>query len=82
MPKGEATNLIQKYSCGITSKPDDEDELYSAMIKYINEPELCKLHGQNGRMLVEKHFNRGDLAIQLISTLFPEMKLNKKFNID
>ena len=82
MPEGEATELIQKYSCGITTKPDSEDELYSAMIRYINEPELYKLHGQNGRILVEKHFNRSNLAIQLISALFPKMKSNEKFNID
>ena len=82
MPKGEATELIRKYRCGIATKPDSEDELYSAMIRYINEPELYKLHGQNGRILVDKHFNRSNLAIQLISSLFPEMKSNEKFNID
>ena len=65
-PEGEASKLLVNHHCGIVTKPDDIDQFSSALIKYANQADLYNNHSYNGRILVNKYFNRNKLALELM----------------
>lgn len=60
---GEARKLfIEKGNCGIFFEPENTAALSSAIQELLNEPELAKQLGQNGRHFVNQNFNRENIA--------------------
>ena len=51
---------------GILIEPKSEEELYKAIAKLINDPELRKYYGSNGRVFVETHFEQKQFLDKLI----------------
>lgn len=55
---GELKNIIETYECGTFSEPDNIESLKEAILKYYENAELCKKHGENGVLAVTKYFSR------------------------
>ena len=51
--------FVGRYHCGICVKPDDADQIASAITYLMNHPEEAKQMGENGRRAVKEEFNWG-----------------------
>jgi glycosyltransferase involved in cell wall biosynthesis len=60
--EGESKKIIQKANCGICIEPEDHKQLAAAVLKLLDNPNLCESFGKNGRRFVECNFNRRQLA--------------------
>src|SRR3990172_1754346 len=59
---GEITKLVEQYNIGQCVSPGDIDGFTSAILKFYNNSELCKLCGENGFKLVNEKFSMDRLA--------------------
>lgn len=50
-------NIVNEYKCGIAVDPSNVDEISSAVYKLINDSDLAKEMGRNGRKAVANSFN-------------------------
>lgn len=67
---GEARQLfITEGSCGIFFEQENGQALADACIKLFNEPALCQELGLNGRIFVNKRFNRETIAADFYKQL-------------
>ena len=51
--------FVDRYHCGICVKPDDADQIASAIQYLLDHPDEAKQMGENGRMAVKEEFNWG-----------------------
>jgi glycosyltransferase involved in cell wall biosynthesis len=49
--------IIEEYECGICVRPDNVEEIASAISCLLDNPEEAKRMGQNGRKAIMKRFN-------------------------
>ena len=49
--------IVEENQCGICVNPYDVDAIVDAINYYQNNPELAKVHGENGRNAVFKRYN-------------------------
>lgn len=61
--RGEAAKVVDEANCGISFAPGCVEDLKNAILKLMaySDPELQAI-GQNGRVSIEKTYNRADLA--------------------
>ena len=66
-------SIVERYNCGICVNPYDADEIAEAIDYLLDNPEIARTMGQNGRRAVIEEFNWGieerkliDLYKQLI----------------
>lgn len=68
---GEARELfIEKGKCGLYFEPENHIELCAQINLLLNDVELCRSLGENGRKYVNENFNRDKIA----EGLFNEIK--------
>lgn len=58
-------DIIEKYGCGICVNPNDPNDISIAIKKIMNDTELAKSMGRNGRKIVESKFNWSNEKIKL-----------------
>ncbi len=75
VPEGEATQLVRENNCGLITFPENDEDLAHAIEKYANNPDLCRLHGVNGRELVNNEFDREQLAQDLLQIISSECQI-------
>jgi glycosyltransferase involved in cell wall biosynthesis len=64
--EGEAEQLfIQEGQAGLPFVPEDAADLERAVRRYLDDPELCSLHGRNGARYVRERFDRRRITEQL-----------------
>lgn len=66
---GESRQILEQSKAGLYIEPEDEQALYEAILYLYNNPEEASLMGRNGRLFVEKYFNRDSLAAEYLNTL-------------
>tara|TARA_B110000003_G_scaffold272232_1_gene307725 strand:+ start:362 stop:1471 length:1110 start_codon:yes stop_codon:yes gene_type:complete len=49
--------IVEPNKCGICINPNDIDEIVSAIKYLVNNPDLAKKMGENGRKIVEQKYN-------------------------
>jgi len=60
---GESRQLfIEQGQCGLYFEPEQETELVKVIKQLVEQPELAKKLGDNGRQFVLQHFNRSTIA--------------------
>ena len=68
--KGDAEKIIKQNECGIVVTPDDQKDYKKAILKYYNDRNLVKRHGENSVNYVTENMQK-DL---LLSTFLTELK--------
>ena len=51
--------IIEDYQCGICVQPDNVDEIASAIQFLLDNPDVAKQMGENGRRAVAEKYNWG-----------------------
>jgi glycosyltransferase involved in cell wall biosynthesis len=59
---GEIASLVERYNVGMCVPPGDAEAFTTAILKFYNNRELCKLCGENGYRLVRERFSMDKLA--------------------
>lgn len=68
--KGESERIINEAQSGETIEPDNSEALSQKIFNLYNQPDLLLKYGQNGRMFVEKNFDREVIANRLLNILY------------
>lgn len=68
VPKGEATNIIAKHDIGIIVEPENIIELQNAILKLVEDKELCKRLSHNSYQAAN-NYDRRTLANQMLKYL-------------
>lgn len=71
--KGEAAELLNESGAGLIVDPSDPQAIESALLRLMADRGLCRNMGQKGRDYVLRHYQRSDLARQLVQDI------NKRF---
>jgi len=58
---------IKQY--GLLVNPDNDDEIFNAIEKYLHDPALAERHSENSRMLIEKEKNWKIESVKLIELI-------------
>ena len=58
IPYGSTSKMIKKNNCGETAGANNVENLIKSINNYLNNDELIKLHGHNGRKLIKNSFCR------------------------
>ena len=66
---GELREIMETYNTGIYFAPDDPEAFKVAILTLINNPELMKTMGINGKKLVREKFLRSKIAEKAISVI-------------
>jgi glycosyltransferase involved in cell wall biosynthesis len=59
---GVIRNVVEEARCGIFVQPGNPQKLVDAISWMINHPKERKKMGKSGRIYLEKHFNRNEIA--------------------
>ncbi len=62
---GVIREVAEKAEGGIFVPPGDSSRLADAVLTYYNNRELIKIHGENAKDYVKKHFEREEIAKEL-----------------
>lgn len=68
--------VIEANNCGICVNPNDINEIANAIKYLINNPEIAKQMGQNGRRIIEEKYNWLEEEKKLLD-LYKNIKLKK-----
>jgi glycosyltransferase involved in cell wall biosynthesis len=49
--------IITRHQCGICVNPHDEDQIAEAILFYVNNRDIAKQHGDNGRRAILNEYN-------------------------
>ena len=49
--------ILNHYKCGISINPDNKEEIIDAINMLLDNPQLAKEMGENGRKAVEEKYN-------------------------
>lgn len=67
-PKVQQTDILEKYQCGIQVTPGNYTEFASAVIKLMNDKNLIRTMGENGRVLMEDSYDWKYLYRNILET--------------
>ena len=68
--KGEAKQLfIEEGNAGLYFQPEHEVALKEAVLKLTSDRKKMVQYGKNGRVYVDRKFNRNDIASQFLEKL-------------
>jgi colanic acid biosynthesis glycosyl transferase WcaI len=56
--KGEASEIVNEHQAGLTVEPGDTRGLVHALKTLVEQPQLRRTLGENGRRAAEQHFDR------------------------
>ncbi len=71
---GVIRDLVEGSGAGLFVRPGDPDAMVQAILRLQAEPELAREMGRRGRKLVEREFNRADLAAAMQAALADSQK--------
>ncbi len=66
---GEARRILSEAQAGIFVEPENPQALVEAILHLKDNPDTCRIMGENGRRAVEKSFSRQAQARQLVDLL-------------
>ena len=67
--EGEVKDIIKSANTGLCIEPESSEELSKAIVRLKNDHFLTKSLGENGRVCVEREFNREILANEYLKIL-------------
>lgn len=67
--------IIDKYSCGIYVKPNEEESIRKAVNCLLEQPDLAKKMGENGRKAIQEEYNWGFDSKKLVD-LYKRLERN------
>ena len=67
--RGESRKLVSDNHAGIVVDPEDPEALQEAIEATLKDREQTEVRRENGRRLVEKEFDRGELALRMLHFL-------------
>lgn len=59
---GVSRELVEQAQCGIYAEPENPEDIVAKIRYYLSNPDLLKLHGENGYRYAKTHFDRNVLA--------------------
>jgi glycosyltransferase involved in cell wall biosynthesis len=78
---GVIRQVVEEAQCGIFAQPGDPTAIANAIQILYRHPEQCNKMGLNGRVYVERYFNRQETARQLME-VFQKVKKNGRKDSD
>lgn len=60
--EGYAADLVRKANAGICIEPENAEQLFNAVVKLAENPELRRSLGQAGHEYIVKHYDRDLIA--------------------
>jgi len=66
---GVSRELIEEADCGIFAEPERPKDIATKIKKYLNDPKLIKIQGENGYNYAKTHFDREVLAMKYLEYL-------------
>ncbi len=66
---GTARQIVMSAHCGVEMEPENDSELFDILIQMISDPSEVADLGRNGRKVVLDHFDRDDLANDMLEVL-------------
>jgi colanic acid biosynthesis glycosyl transferase WcaI len=73
IPKGEATQIIENYKCGVITHPEDPVELANKIVELKHNPKLLNFMSKNCTIMREK-FSRRKMATKMIQMIEKSLK--------
>lgn len=67
--KGQPGRYVSRTGSGIVIKPGDYEALAKAVINLLNDPEMARIMGENGREFVENENSIAFIALKMIRML-------------
>ncbi|WP_197454908.1 glycosyltransferase family 4 protein [Stieleria varia] len=67
--KGPARDIVMMAGGGVAVEPEDDAELFNAVLRLAEDPELARAMGSDARRFALKHFDRNDLAATYLTLL-------------
>ena len=52
-------DIVAETGCGVAVDPFDTDAVASALLRYLDDPDLARAHGENGRRAIAERLNWG-----------------------
>ncbi len=68
---GVIREVVEENNAGIYAEPGSPQALAEAVLKLAEDPEACRMMGENGRKAIQEKFNR-DTAALLLEKIFME----------
>jgi len=62
-------DIIEKYRCGLTVHPTNEEDLLEKIIFLKNSPDLVTEMGKNSRKLAETKFDKSILCKKFVEVI-------------
>ena len=69
IPKGEATDIVDKYNCGVNVLPENSEELSKSILFLYKNHSTRDVMGKNGLIAVKNDFNRDVLAHRFLTII-------------
>jgi O-antigen biosynthesis protein WbqP len=66
---GDARAVVEDSGGGLVVEPGDGDALAAAVLRLVDDPEMCERLGRNGREFVARHYSRTRLAERMEEVL-------------
>lgn len=66
---GEARKIVEKYNCGIYVEPENSQMLGEIIMNIVNNPELKRELGKNGRLGVLQEYDRHKIISEFIQMI-------------
>jgi glycosyltransferase involved in cell wall biosynthesis len=66
---GEARKIVEKYNCGFYIEPENSRQLADTIISIINEPDIARGLGANGRKGALLEFDRNNVISEFIKEI-------------
>jgi glycosyltransferase involved in cell wall biosynthesis len=66
---GVSRTLIEEADCGIFYEPEHPIDIANKIKIYLKNPELIRIHGNNGYEFAKKNFDRNILALEYINLI-------------
>lgn len=79
---GVIRKVVESANCGIFCQPGDPVEMANAIRFLKSNPEKSQQMGNNGRNYLKKHFNRVEIADQLLDVLEKMVNQDERKNSD
>lgn len=66
---GVSRELIEEAEAGVYAEPENPNAIREAILNYLINPDLIKIHGENGYNYAKENFDRNKLAIKYINSI-------------